>query len=285
MSNAKWFKEAEKGYGQTIRIDHELVSVHTGMQQLDIFENESVGRVMALDGFLMLTEKHEFTYHELLVHPTLFAHPSPAQVLIIGGGDGGTLREVTKHPEVERAVLCEIDEMVITESKKHLPFVACGFDSPKAEVFVGDGIEYIRQHKNSFDVIIVDSTDPIGFAEGLFRSPFYEDCNRALKSGGIFVQQAESPFYQLEPWKRTFLELRQVFKNIAAYGGAIPMYPSGYWTFAFASQSRTPHEHFNRQRVENMKGLRYYTAETQNSAFHLPAFAQTLYQELISEGQ
>jgi spermidine synthase len=281
MADSKWFKELDgSGFGLRIRVDEELLSVHSGIQKITVFKNADLGRVLLLDDVVMLTEKDEFTYHEMIVHPALLAHPNPARVLIIGGGDGGTLREVVKHNEVREAVLCEIDPQVIEYSKKFLPFTACGFDSHKVKMNVGDGVQYMRENPGAFDVIIVDSTDPIGISEGLFRAPFYRDCRCALDAGGIFVQQAESPFFDFDNWIRIFTELRAAFSGVFAYGAAVPMYLSGYWTFAFASETLTPWRKFSERRVSALPGLRYYTAKMQHSAFHLPYFAQLALEKL-----
>ena len=275
MTGDKWYKELQgNSYGPAIRVDEEVVSVHTGFQKLTIFRNAELGRVLLLDDVLMLTEKDEFAYHEMIAHPALCAHPEPERVLIIGGGDGGTVREVVKHPEVKQAVLCEIDFQVIEYSRKFLPFTACGFDSSKTTLHIGDGMEYVRENPGAFDVVIVDSTDPVGMAEGLFQSPFYLDCRRALDSGGIFVQQTESPFFEFEKWLGIYAGLRKTFSKVYCYGAAVPMYLSGYWTFAFASDSRDPWTNFSPERTLELSGLRYYSAGTQHSAFHLPAFAE-----------
>lgn len=277
MSNPRFLTELEKGtHGLTMRVDRVLAEHVSPYQSITIFENASLGRVMLLDGAVMLTQFHEFTYHEMLVHPALLAHPNPERVLIVGGGDGGTLREVVKHPEVKEAVLCEIDQAVIDLSREHLPFVACGLDSPKATLFVGDGLEYIRNHANEFDVIIVDSTDPKGFAEGLFRAPFYRDVQKALRPDGIFVQQTESPFYTDVDWPQAFKELKVVFTRVHPYAAFIPMYPSGLWTFAICSPTLDPWAKFNPARVAQLEGLRYYSAQMQTAAFVLPKFAQDI---------
>lgn len=273
MNKKRWFQEiTDEAYGLTIKVDREIVRLKTDYQTLEIFENNVFGKVMTLDDVVMLTEKDEFTYHEMLVHPGMLAHPKPEHVLIIGGGDGGTLREVVKHSEVKEAWLCEIDEAVINMSKKHLPDVSQGFDSPKARLHVGDGIEFVRNHADSFDVVIIDSTDPVGFAEGLFRAPFYRGCLKALKEGGIFIQQTESPFYQMLPWRRIFKELNDVFKNVHCYYAGVPMYPSGFWTFALASNTRDNIGDFDKDRAEALAGLRYYTPDMQKAAFSLPRF-------------
>jgi spermidine synthase len=281
MGDPRFLTELEKGtHGLTMRMDRMLADEQTPYQHITIFENEALGRVMLLDGAIMLTQFHEFTYHEMLVHPALLAHPNPKRVLVVGGGDGGTLREVVKHPEVEEAVLCEIDQVVIDLSREHLPFVACGLDAPKATLFVGDGLEYIRDHEGEFDVVIVDSTDPKGFAEGLFRAPFYRDVLRAMKPGGLFVQQTESPFYTDCDWALPFNELRAVFKNVHPYAAFIPMYPSGLWTFSICSPTLDPWSQFSAERAAMLEGLRYYQPQMQTSAFVLPKFAQDILDNL-----
>jgi spermidine synthase len=275
MSSVKWFKEPDNSsYGPVIRIDREIFSIDTGIQKLTVLENAELGRVLLLDDVVMLTEKDEFTYHEMIVHPALLAHPNPVNVLVIGGGDGGCLREIIKHKEVLNAVLCEIDPAVVEYSKKFLPFTACGFDSSRVKVHIGDGIQYVRDNPGAFDIIIVDSTDPIGIAEGLFQSPFYHGCLGALKPGGIFVQQAESPFFDFDKWLAVFTELSPAFSIVLAYGAAVPMYLSGYWTFVFASNSRDPWADFSIARASALPDLRYYSAKLQQSSFHLPVFAE-----------
>lgn len=277
MSDTRWFTELHgKGHGITVKIDKPLVKMETPYQKLEMFENDGLGKVFLLDDVVMLWERDEFIYHEMLVHPGLLAHPDPRRVLIIGGGDGGTLREVVKHPSVEEAVLCEIDEDVITYSREHLPFTACGLDHPKSTLYVGDGLEFIRNHQGEFDAVIVDSTDPVGFAEGLFRAPFYEDVKKALRKGGVLMQQTESPFYHIEPWTRIYQELNQVFGKVGCYTASIPMYPSGMWTFGIASDEIDPWTHFDPRRVEALGELRYYTPEHQRAAFAIPAFARRL---------
>lgn len=283
MSEAKWFHELkEGGYGLTIRKDRVLLDKKSDYQHIEIFDNEGLGRVLILDGCVMLTERDEFTYHEMLVHPTLLAHPDPRRVLIIGGGDGGTLRETLKHPEVEEAILCEIDQEVIDAAREFLPFTAVGLDHPRATIHVGDGIRFIRDNADSFDVIIVDSTDPVGFAEGLFQTPFYRDAKRALREGGFFVQQTESPLCDPELYRDIYKELGRVFGKFWSYGASIPMYPSGYWTFGIASDEADPWLNYKQKRADDLKDLSYYTTQHQHSAFDLPRLAKALLQDARS---
>lgn len=270
----------EKNVGCLVRRSKVLYEKQSQYQKIEIFENPVWGRTMILDGCVMLSERDEFTYHEMLVHPALLSHPAPKDVLVVGGGDGGTLREVVKHPSVENAVLCEIDNDVIESSREFLPFTACGLDHPKSRVFVGDGLEYIRQHKASFDVVIVDSTDPVGFAAGLFMQPFYLDVLAALRPGGVFVQQTESPFFDLAVWKNVYTELKKSFRSVRPYGCAIPMYPSGYWTFAIgAAQAGAMPGNDAAARIAALGQLKYFRPEMLDAAFVLPAFAHKTFQE------
>ena len=169
-----WYTEVDKnGFGKSFKVVQTLYKGQSEFQSIDILETSGFGRLLLLDGLVMTTEKDEFVYHEMISHIPLLAHPNPKQVLVIGGGDGGTIREVLKHPSVERAVLCEIDGMVIEASKQWLPTIACALDDPKVEIQVADGAAYVAKHKNTFDVILIDSTDPIGPGARLFNKEFY----------------------------------------------------------------------------------------------------------------
>lgn len=192
--------------------------------------------MLLLDGIVQTTEKDEYVYHEMITHIPLFTHPNPKKVLVVGGGDGGTIREVLKHPSVEKAVLCEIDEEVIKASKEFLPTISCALDNPKCEIFIGDGIKYVHEHKNEFDIIIVDSTDPFGAAEGLFGGSFYKEIYQALTAEGIFVAQTETPFYLPEVVKKVYDDAKTVFSITKLFMAAIPTYPSGYWSFTIGSK-------------------------------------------------
>ena len=209
-----WYTEKHSdNVGITIKAAKTLFSGKSKFQQLDIIETLEFGRMMLLDGLVMVTERDEFIYHDMIVHPALFTHPNPKKVLVIGGGDGGTIREIMKHPQVELAVLCEIDGLVIEKSIEFLPSMASEIDgnNPRVKLHVDDGIAYIRDHQNEFDIILVDSTDPIGPAVGLFEENFYQLVFSALKSDGIMIAQSESPFYHAEIQKSMYQNLRVVF--------------------------------------------------------------------------
>lgn len=191
-----WFSELHTPYVKfSIKIDKQLHSEQTEFQRIDIFESKEFGRMMVLDGYVMLTEKDEFIYHEMIVHVPMVVHPNPKRVLIIGGGDGGTARELLRYKNVESVDLVEIDERVVDISRKYLPQTACSFDDERLHCYFEDGLKFIRHCNNEYDLIIVDSTDPFGPGEGLFTKEFYGNCYKALKEDGIMVNQHESPFY------------------------------------------------------------------------------------------
>ncbi len=234
-----WYTEKHsENVGITLKTSKTLFSGESEYQKLDIIETLEYGKMMVLDGLVMCTERDEFVYHDMITHPALFTHPNPKNVLVIGGGDGGTIREIVKHPGVEQAVLCEIDGLVIDKSIELLPTMACAIDgsNPKVQVEVGDGIAYIKEHQDQFDVILIDSTDPIGPAVGLFQEDFYRCVHAALRKDGIMVAQSESPFYHAQIQKDMYANLRNVFPIVEMYQAFIPTYPSGLWSFAFASK-------------------------------------------------
>ncbi|PLX89144.1 MAG: spermidine synthase [Desulfuromonas sp.] len=273
-----WYTEKHTDHsGITLRIKKTLFSGKSPFQQLDIVETEDFGRMMLLDGLVMVTERDEFVYHDMITHPALFTHPAPKNVLVIGGGDGGSIREIVKHPGVEQAVLCEIDGLVIEKSIALLPTMACAIDGsdPRVTLHVDDGIAYIREHQNAFDVILIDSTDPIGPAVGLFEEEFYRLVNGALKEDGIMVAQSESPFYHAEIQRAMYRNLRAVFPIVEMYQAFIPTYPSGLWSFAFASKRYHPVDDFDRQRAASRPfATRYYNEDLHLGAFMLPTFAR-----------
>jgi len=273
-----WYTEKHSdNVGITMKVTKTLFSGKSEFQQLEIVDTLEYGRMMLLDGLVMVTERDEFIYHDMIVHPALFTHPAPKKVLVIGGGDGGSIREIMKHPEVEQAVLCEIDGLVIDQSIELLPSMACEIDgsNPRVVLHVDDGLEYIRNHQNEFDVILVDSTDPIGPAVGLFEEDFYHLVYGALKEDGIMVAQSESPFYHAKIQKDMYHNLRQVFPIVEMYQAFIPTYPSGFWSFAFASKRYHPVNDFDCQRAAARDFYtKYYNEDLHLGAFMLPTFAR-----------
>ncbi|OEU74775.1 MAG: spermidine synthase [Desulfuromonadales bacterium C00003068] len=273
-----WYTEKHsENVGITMKVSHSLFSGKSEFQQLEIVETLEYGKMMLLDGLVMVTERDEFIYHDMIVHPALFTHPSPKKILVIGGGDGGSIREIMKHPEVEQAILCEIDGLVIEKSIEFLPTMASEIDgsNPRVKLHVDDGLAYIRDHQNEFDVILVDSTDPIGPAVGLFEEDFYRLVYGALKEDGIMVAQSESPFYHPKIQQAMYANLRNVFPIVEMYQAFIPTYPSGFWSFAFASKRYHPVTDFDAQRAAKRDFYtKYYNEQLHLGAFMLPTFAR-----------
>ncbi|MBC8061671.1 MAG: polyamine aminopropyltransferase [Clostridiaceae bacterium] len=270
-----WLKEMQlKDVAMTYKVKETLVRKKTEFQDLAIIDTEAFGRMLILDGIVQTTVKDEFVYHEMISHIPLFTHLNPKKVLVVGGGDGGVIREVLKHNSVEKAVLCEIDGAVIEECKKYLPEISCGLEDPRCELFIGDGIKYVKEHKNEFDVIIVDSTDPFSIAEGLFGGNFYKDISEALTEDGIFVAQTETPFFLPETVKKVFNDAKNIFPITKLFMAAIPTYPGGYWSFTIGSKKYDP-EAVNISSIPNLD-TKYYTPELHKACFVLPRYVQNV---------
>jgi len=270
-----WLKEGQiENAAMTYKIKETLVTKTTEFQELAIVDTPAFGRMLILDGIVQTTIKDEFVYHEMITHIPLFTHPNPKKVLVVGGGDGGAIREILKHPSVEKAVLCEIDEVVINECKKFLPEISCELENPRCEVFVGDGIKYVHEHKNEFDVIIVDSTDPFGAAEGLFGGSFYKEIYECLTEDGIFIAQTETPFYLPEVVKKVFNDAKAIFPVTKLFMAAIPTYPGGYWSFTIGSKKHDP-EMVDVSGELNFQ-TKYYTKKLHKACFTLPKYIEEL---------
>lgn len=274
-----WLGEAQiKDAVMTYKVKETLVTKKTPYQELAIVDTYALGRMLLLDGIVQTSIEDEYVYHEMIAHIPLFTHPNPKKVLVVGGGDGGSIREILKHPSVEKAVLCEIDQVVIDECKKYLPEISCALDDERCEIFIGDGIKYVHEHKNEFDVIIVDSTDPFGAAEGLFGGSFYKEISECLTEDGIFVAQTESPFYLPDVVKRVYNDAKAVFPVTKLFMAGIPTYPSGYWSFTVGSKKLDPEyaEIDNKYDIENLK---YYNKRLHKASFVLPQFIEKLTKE------
>lgn len=255
-----------------LRIKQIIHSEKTDFQTLDVVETVQYGRLLVLDGCVMTTDKDEFVYHEMLAHVPLHTHPNPKKVLVVGGGDGGVIREIIKHPAVEKAVLAEIDGRVIEASKTYFPHIASGLSDPRVDVQVTDGIKYVEDHPNEFDVILIDSTDPIGPAVGLFAKDFYQNVHRALKDDGIMVAQTESPFVNEKLIRGVYKDVSEVFAQAYLYLAYVPTYPTGMWSFTMGSKQYDPHA-VTECRVSDTK---YYTNAVHQAALALPPFVQEL---------
>lgn len=270
-----WFTEKQtENFGITARIKRTLHTEQTDFQKLDMVETEEFGNMLLLDGMVMTTERDEFVYHEMVAHPALVTHPNPKHVLVVGGGDGGVIREVLKHEKVEKAVLVDIDGKVIEYSKQYLPSIAGKLDDPRVEVLVDDGFMYIHNHKNAFDVIMVDSTEPVGPAVNLFERGFYQGIYDALKEDGIFVAQTDNPWFKADLIQKVNSDVKEIFPITRLYIANIPTYPSGLWTFTMGSKKYDPLQ----VKVEDIKEFetKYYTPELHLAAFALPRFVRDL---------
>lgn len=268
-----WFTEYQTdSLSLGVRINDVLVSETTEYQDMLIVETAVYGRLLALDGAVQTTDRDEFVYHEMITHVPLFMLDAPKKVAVIGGGDGGAIREILKHPSVEEAHLVEIDGRVIDVARQYFPEISSALSHPKAYVDVTDGIQWVKQARG-YDVIIVDSTDPVGPAEGLFQADFYQSIARALGDGGILVAQAESPFLHQALIRQMVSGMRTAFGAVNLYLAAIPTYPSGLWSFLMASQKPLrPSSRCDSAAIST----RYWTPQIQRSAFVLPRFVEEL---------
>jgi spermidine synthase len=274
-----WIRErfqdrTELGYKVSDVLHHSV----SEFQEIDIVDTVALGRMLLLDGMVMTSERDEFIYHEMIAHIPLLAHPHPKTVLVIGGGDGGTIREVLKHPSVERAVLCEIDGEVIEVCKKYLPSIAGQLDNSRVTIEVRDGAAYIANHQNVFDVILIDSTDPIGPGEKLFTKEFYQNTLAALTENGIMVCQSESPVAVPDECRRINQLLRSVFPYVQPYTACIPSYPGGQWTWSFCSKGIQPLDHINEEVAAQLeKTTRYYNRALHPLVFTLPNYVKQVF--------
>lgn len=226
----------------SIKVDKQLFSGKSEFQRIDVFEAPEFGRFLTLDGYMMLTEKDEFIYHEMITHVPMAVHPKVRDVLVIGAGDGGVIRELTRYPEIEHIDMVEIDPLVVEVCKKYLPQTSCRLNDPRLTIHYEDGVRFIRSCKDQYDLIIVDSTDPFGPGEGLFTREFYGSCYNALREDGIMVNQHESPFYTEDAvaCQRAHKRIVESFPISRVYQAHIPTYPSGHWLFGFASKKYHP---------------------------------------------
>lgn len=279
-STSLYHEITPEGFGIAIEKDKELFSDKSDFQKVDVFHSRAFGNILTLDGLMMVTERDEFFYHELIAHIPMITHPNPQNILVIGGGDGGTVRELLKHKSVEHIDMVEIDSMVIEASKKFFPSVACELNNPKVSVLVQDAIDFIQEKENAYDVVLIDSTDPIGPGVGLFNENFYNNVKRALKKGGIVTPQTEGPFAQSDNMKKTYELLRKVFKHVAPYCSPMPTYPGGYWSWGFCSDDvEIPLDSSKIDTIraqEISKTCKIYNKEYHSAVFCVPNFVKEL---------
>ncbi len=270
-----WYTEKQTDkVGITCKVTKTLHSEVTDFQDLAVIETEQFGRMLVLDGMVQTTINDEFVYHEMISHIALNTHAQPKKVLVVGGGDGGAIREIIKHPLVEKATLVEIDGAVVEASKKYLPEIAIGLEDPKVEVLIEDGIKHIYENKNEYDIILVDSTEPVGPAVGLFAKDFYQSIFEALKEDGILVAQTESPFYNDDLISRVFKDISSIYPITRLYTASIPTYPSGLWTFTMGSKKYDPLK-VDESKIPNYE-TKYYTPKLHKAVFQVPRFVENL---------
>jgi spermidine synthase len=279
----RWVEETlHGGFRVRLKADRVLFDSETEHQQLIIFENEDYGRVMMLDGVVQLSMRDEFVYHEMMAHVPLFAHGKAKKVLIVGGGDGGVLREVLKHPEVKSATLCEIDRSVIDLCREHFTDVSAGaFDDKRTKVVIADGTKFVHETDERFDAIMVDSTDPIGPGAALFTKEFYTDCFRALTPGGVLVTQNGLPFLQASELKQSITYFRDLFEDAFAYLATTPSYFGGSMSYGWGTDNKKLRQHKEEKIAQRYKKAgafptHYWRPEMQTAAFALPTYIREL---------
>ncbi len=271
-----WFTEHwTEGVGLTVKAS-EVKRIKSKYQEILVLDTPEFGKMLILDGLVQTTERDEFIYHEMLAHPGMVMHPNPERILIIGGGDGGTVREVLKHRSVKEVHLCEIDEEVILVSEKYFPTISEKLRDPKVKIFIEDGNSFIEEKKDFYDLIIMDSSDPVGTSQVLFKKEFYEKVKNSLRKNGIMVAQTESPILQEEYFSKAFSEIRKVFRNVGVYLAYIPTYPSGMWSFTIASDFVDIKDTSqNTARLKELK-TKYFCDSIYACLFSLPKFIQEI---------
>ena len=279
-----WFTDKDEDQALSLRYTGEvLFRKQSPYQKVSVLETTSYGKMLTLDNMVMCTERDEAHYHEMISHPTILAHKNVKNVLVIGGGDGGTIREVLKHQGVEKVTMVEIDEEVINACKEHLPTISSEFNNPKLNLLVDDGIKFVADAApNSYDLIIVDGSDPVGPAEGLFTNEFYQNCYNALNENGVLVAQGESPMFN----SKVFVELNHCLTSIFDADKVntllfyVPTYPTGMWSFQIASKGNVNvKESLDEDYINefiNGNNLNYYNKNIHHSAFALPNFVEKL---------
>jgi spermidine synthase len=284
MANDTWFYENFEHTGSAIgfRTVKKLDEVQSPFQHIEIYESTDFGNLMVIDGAMMVTTRENFFYHEMMSHAAIFTHPKPKNVIIIGGGDCGTLRECLKHTDIEQVVQCDIDEQVTHMAEKYFPELCESNNDLRATVMFADGIAYMQAHApDSIDIIIVDSTDPVGPAEGLFNQAFYESCYKTLRKDGLLVQQSESPLALMHLIQDMCAAMQDAgFKNFRTLPFPQPCYPTGYWSCTIASKSETDLKKF-RAEAAQQKNFRteYYNVDIHQAALAQPEFIKRALQQ------
>ncbi|WP_422004429.1 polyamine aminopropyltransferase [Roseivirga pacifica] len=278
-----WFTERDDKIALSLKHDGKLYDVQSDYQRVSVFNTQAYGNMLTLDGMVMTTEKDEYVYHEMITHIPMLTHPNPKRALVIGGGDGGTARELLRHDSLEEVVMVEIDDKVIEASKMHLPTIASALEHPKLNLIVDDGIKYVNDAADeSFDLVIVDSTDPVGPAEGLFTVDFYKEVYRILSKDGVMVTQSESPRFNSKVFKEIFQTYRGIYgqEQVHCYLAYIPTYPTGMWSFSYSSKGGAhPIANFDEAKSKAFAKehrLKYYNEDLHKAAFALPSFVRDM---------
>ncbi len=261
----------------SIQVNSQLHHEKSEYQTISVFDSVEFGRFLTLDGVMMLTQRDEFIYHEMITHPAFAINPQIRRVLVIGAGDGGVARELAKYSQLEQIDVVEIDRRVVEVSREYLPQTACGFDDPRVQLHFEDGLKFVRRMENAYDLIIVDSTDPFGPGEVLFTREFYGSCSRALTEQGILINQHESPFYadDAKEMRQAHQRIARVFPVSRVYQAHIPTYPSGHWLFGFASKGLEPIGDLRADCWDGLKiSARYYNTDLHQGAFYLPNYVK-----------
>ncbi len=267
----------------SIKVDEHIYSNKSEFQKIDVFKSKEFGTFFTLDGLMMVTEKDEFIYHDMITHVAMATNPNIKKVLVIGAGDGGTVRELTRYETIEQIDLVEIDEEVVKVCKKFLPLTASKLSDSRVNEYYEDGLKFVRTTENKYDLIIVDSTDPFGPGEGLFTSEFYGNCYKALSEDGILINQHESPYYEYfaNGMKRAHKRIKDIFPVAEVYQAHIPTYPSGHWLFGFASKKFKPLD-FDAKKWNDL-GLKtkYYNTDIHKGSFALPNYVKEMLSEVV----
>lgn len=280
MDMELWYTENQtQNVNFSMKVKNHLYSEQSPFQKIDVLDTYEFGRVLVIDNWTMVTEKDEFIYHEMITHVAMATNQNIKNVLVIGAGDGGTVRELTRYKNIENIDMVEIDEAVVRASKEFLPFTSSKLDDERVNLFFEDGIKFVKGKENLYDLIIIDSTDPIGPGEGLFTTEFYKDCFASLTESGILINQCESPYYphNAKEMKRSFSKLKGIFNICEAYQYHMPTYASGHWMFCFASKKLHPLKDFNADKWNSLNlSTKYYNTDLHIGAFMLPNYVKEL---------
>ena len=279
-----WFSDEHTDHARlSLRVERQLFSAESEFQRIDVLESTEFGKVLVVDGDLMLTEKDEFIYHEMITHVPMAVHPDVKKELVIGGGDGGVVRELIKYETIETIDVVEIDPLLVEVCRKYIPEIACSLTDPRVAIYHEDGLRFIRSRTDEYDLIIIDSPNPFGPGEGLFTKEFYGNCYNALHEDGIMINQNESPFYAEEAYQcqRMHKRIVETFPICRVYQAHIPSYPSGHWLFGFASKRYHPLDDLNGV-AWKLRGIstRYYAPRLHAGVFALPVYVEELLKDV-----